>query len=170
MGAAYCMGRSRLVSVCVQPVIVWDISLPSAYCACRHVNNVRYVRFFESGRIKWMTVLGHKIGGPSAAEALLKGKGIALILKSIEVKFRRPVTFPDTLLVAYRPRPPSSAASAKTDPASFHLTASAYSLSQRAFVAHSNEEMVWYDYDKLKKCDPGEKVRDAVWSMIKKQS
>lgn len=62
-----------------------------------HLHFLLHCTIATQGRIKWMSVLGHKIGGPSAVEALLKGKGIALILKSIEVRFRRPVTYPDTV-------------------------------------------------------------------------
>jgi len=40
------------------------------------------------------------------------------------------------------------------DPATFQVAASAYSLAQEAFVAHSKESLVWYDYEKLKKCQP----------------
>ncbi|KAG5640806.1 hypothetical protein DXG03_006960 [Asterophora parasitica] len=128
----------------------------------QHVNNVRYIRFFESSRIKWMMSLGHELGGQSKAEAMIKGQGISLILKSIDVRFRRPVTYPDTLLVGYRPkRPPPSAE--VHDHATFGVTASAYSLAQRAIVATSNEALVWYDYDNLRKCDPGEDVRSVVW-------
>lgn len=47
-----------------------------------------------------MTSLGHELGGPEKAEAMLKGQGVSLILKSIEVKFRRPVTYPDTVRVS----------------------------------------------------------------------
>ncbi|GLB41567.1 putative thioesterase-like superfamily protein [Lyophyllum shimeji] len=128
----------------------------------QHVNNVRYIRFFESSRIKWMMSLGHELGGPSKAEAMIRGQGISLILKSIDVRFRRPVTYPDTLLVGYKPKQPPPSAE-NNDPATFNVTASAYSLAQRAFVATSNEALVWYDYDKLKKCDPGEEVRSVVW-------
>ncbi|KAF9016182.1 hypothetical protein BDZ89DRAFT_1022942, partial [Hymenopellis radicata] len=76
-------------------------------------------------------------GGASAADSLIRGQGVSLILKSIQVQFRRPVTYPDT------------------DPSILHLRASAYSLNQRAFVAHTDEVVVWYDYDKLRKCVPG---------------
>jgi acyl-CoA thioesterase FadM len=41
--------------------------------------------------------LGREIGGPDKANALIKAQGVSLILKSIAVKFRRPVTYPDTV-------------------------------------------------------------------------
>ncbi|KAJ7582271.1 Thioesterase/thiol ester dehydrase-isomerase [Mycena floridula] len=126
----------------------------------QHVNNVRYVRFFESSRIGWMRQLGQHLGGPSQADNMVRGKGISLILKSIAVRFRRPVLFPDTLLVAHRAIP---APESDQDPASLYLTASAFSLNQQAFVAHADEVTVWYDYDTLKKADPSERYRQAVF-------
>ncbi|KAK2467338.1 hypothetical protein APHAL10511_000573 [Amanita phalloides] len=122
----------------------------------QHVNNVRYVQFFESSRIQWMTSLGVELGGPQRAQDMIKAKGVSLILKSIAVQFRRPVTYPDTLLIGYRPIAPS----VEDDPAALPVMAKAYSLAQQAFVANSNEVLVWYDYDKLKKCDPGNRINN----------
>jgi len=107
--------------------------------------------------------LGMELGGRDKAEAMVKGKGISLILKSIEVRFRRPVTYPDTLLVGYRPKLPNHAVPANEDPSTFTVTAAAYSLTQRAVVATSNEALVWYDYDRLKKCYPGDEMRSVVF-------
>jgi hypothetical protein len=53
------------------------------------------------------------------------------------------------------------------DPAALHFRASAYSLAQQAFVAHSEEITVWYDYDQLKKRVPDEKVLQAVTAQIR---
>ena len=44
-----------------------------------------------------MMKLGDEIGGPEKALAMVKGQGISLILKSLSIKFKRPVTFPDTV-------------------------------------------------------------------------
>ncbi|THU85493.1 Thioesterase/thiol ester dehydrase-isomerase [Dendrothele bispora CBS 962.96] len=138
-----------------QQVVEWG-----DHDAFQHVNNVRYVRYFENSRINWMTCLGNRLGGPAKADALLKGKGISLIMKSIEVKYRRPVTFPDTLLISHRPtKSPNDA----LDPATCRLSSSAYSVRQQAFVAHCNESVVWYDYDNLRKCFPGQEYIDAMW-------
>jgi hypothetical protein len=48
-----------------------------------------------------MTSLGHELGGPEKVAAMLKAQGVSLILKSIEVKFRRPVTYPDTVRLLF---------------------------------------------------------------------
>ncbi|PPQ70847.1 hypothetical protein CVT24_001054 [Panaeolus cyanescens] len=129
----------------------------------QHVNNVRYIRFFESARIHWMTSLGEQLGGPEKAKAMIRGKGVSLILKSIDVQFRRPVTFPDTLIIGYRPLPPANDAESSS---TFHVVASAYSLAQKAFVAHSKEALVWYDYDRLRKCEPGEREKEVLKSRV----
>ncbi|KAF9026323.1 hypothetical protein BDZ89DRAFT_987967 [Hymenopellis radicata] len=101
-----------------------------------------------------MRYLGYRLGGASAADSLIRGQGVSLILKSIQVQFRRPVTYPDTLLIAHRPveTPSPSDPNHFKDPSILHLRASAYSLNQRAYVAHTDEVVVWYDYDKLRKC------------------
>ena len=41
--------------------------------------------------------MGDELGGPSRGKAMMNGQGISLILKSIELLFRRPVTYPDTV-------------------------------------------------------------------------
>ena len=46
--------------------------------------------------------MGDELGGPSRGKAMMNGQGISLILKSIELQFRRPVTYPDTVS-AYNP-------------------------------------------------------------------
>jgi len=135
--------------------------------AFQHVYNVRYARFFESSRIKWMISMGDELGGPSRGKAMMNGQGISLILKSIELRFRRPVTYPDTLLIGYRPLalPPTTG----QDTSTFHAAASAYSLAQKSFVTHSTDTLVWYDYDKLKRCDPGERAWQVLRGRMAKE-
>lgn len=57
-----------------------------------HVNNVAYYRYAESARISHMRALGLM----DAREDLLT------ILASSSMQYRRPVTYPDTLLIAVR--------------------------------------------------------------------
>ena len=38
----------------------------------------------------------------------------------------------------------------------------AYSYAQRKIVTESDSVLVWYDYDKLAKCDPGEDIRRVL--------
>ncbi|KAF9068414.1 hypothetical protein BDP27DRAFT_1364136 [Rhodocollybia butyracea] len=163
-------GRTKLAEAGFHRPSIWE--QPVAWGdqdPFQHVNNVRYVRYFESSRIHWMVHLGQRLGGPSKAEALLKGKGISLIIKSLNINYRRPVTYPDTLLISHKPIQPELSPNSQQegvkppDPAVLLLTSSAFSVTQQAFVAHCSEALVWYDYERLRKCIPGKEYFDAVW-------
>ena len=130
---------------------------------------------------------------PEKAEAMIKGKGISLILKSISLNYKRPVTYPDTLLIAHKPHygplaaathtetgplasrvsPDSTAATSTHERTSghnyprvpkthFHVLAVAWSYKQRRIVTESDSVCVWYDYDRLTKCNPGEEARKVL--------
>lgn len=59
------------------------------------------VRFFESSRIRWISSIGEEVGGQAQADAFLRARGVSFILKSIEVNFRKPVQYPDTVSLAH---------------------------------------------------------------------
>ena len=136
-----------------------------------------------------MMSLGEEIGGPAKAQAMVKGQGVSLILKSISLNYKRPVTYPDTLLIAHKPHFGSALAAAHTEtgPAAsqvppvsskdaveteergrklakthFHVLAVAWSYAQRRIVTESDSVLVWYDYDKLAKCNPGDDARRVL--------
>ena len=44
-----------------------------------------------------MMSLGDELGGPERAKAMINAQGVSLILKSIEVQYKRIVTYPDTV-------------------------------------------------------------------------
>lgn len=157
------------------------VRISSTLLSHYYADRPRAVRFFESGRIKWMRSLGHEIGGQEKADAMVRGKGVSLILKSVSLNYKRPVTYPDTLLIAHKPHvgslhaashtqegPGSSHVSARPSDAyklaktHFHCLAVAWSYSQRRIVTESDSILVWYDYDKLAKCNPGEAVLQAL--------
>jgi len=125
----------------------------------RHVNNVRYLRYLESARIQWMRSLALDLGGPDRANDMISGKGISLILKEISLKFRRPVLYPDTLLIAHRPHNPH--------PTHFGCAAAIWSYAQRTIVTTSDSTLTWYDYDRLKKCDPGPEAHAVLAKRIR---
>jgi acyl-CoA thioesterase FadM len=68
-----------------------------------HVNNARYITFFETGRMQFIQALLPELE-PGSEDWLVKGKpgGPGVILGSISARYKRPVMFPDTLLVAHR--------------------------------------------------------------------
>lgn len=120
----------------------------------RHLNNVRYVRFFESGRMRLTERLGEEVGGPKMAKDMMEGRGVSIILKSIDVRFKRPVTYPDTLMIAHKPH--------SFTPTQFTLACLAYSYAQKAPVCTAEAVCVWYDYDVWKKCEPPEALVEAL--------
>jgi len=128
-----------------------------------------------------MVSIGLELGGPSKAESMLKARGVGFILKYMDVRYKRPVIYPDTvrysflvlphqfslarphtlivhaqLLIAHKP----SISSSRTE---INPHAAAYSYAQSAIVAESNSIIVWYDYNTLKKCDPGAEA----WAVVK---
>ncbi|KAG0691960.1 hypothetical protein DFH29DRAFT_883340 [Suillus ampliporus] len=111
------------------------------------------------GYVMWCMAIGKALGGEERVKAILAGQGVSFILKSVNVNFKRPVTFPDTLLIGHKPMISSS----RTH---FTLNSVLYSYSQQAVVANSDSVLVWYDYDNLKKCDPG----DGAWRILKAAS
>ncbi|KAG9047527.1 hypothetical protein FS837_002051 [Tulasnella sp. UAMH 9824] len=111
------------------------------------------VRFIESGRMKYFSELAKSLS-PESAKNMLEGKGKSIILKKIAVNFKRPVVYPDTLLVSHRPH--------SLEPTRFHLSTSLYSFSQQAEVASSDSICVWYDYDTLKKCEAPTDIGNLV--------
>ncbi|EIW59770.1 Thioesterase/thiol ester dehydrase-isomerase [Trametes versicolor FP-101664 SS1] len=166
-------GRATLAALGYDPDSFWEQPVVwGDHDSFQHVNNVRYLRFFESGRIHWMRALGAELGGPARADAMIKGKGVSLILKSVSLEYRRPVVFPDTLLVAHKPHPGPLYTSSKVDSPEvrtrrqakthFHVMGAIWSYAQRKIVTESDSVLVWYDYDKLAKCDPGEEARAVI--------
>lgn len=165
--------RATLTKLGYDPTSFWEQKVVwGDHDAFQHVNNVRYIRFFESSRIEWMVSLGEEIGGASRAEDMLAGRGVSLILKSISVDYKRPVVYPDTLLVAHKPHagPLRSSSdvhspdvtSRKLPRTHFHVMGAVYSYAQRRIVTECDSVLVWYDYNKLAKCDPGKEAQQAL--------
>jgi hypothetical protein len=55
------------------------------------------VRFIEAGRIRWISSIGEELGGQAQVDAFLRAQGVSFILKSININFRKPVQYPDTV-------------------------------------------------------------------------
>ncbi|KAG8835565.1 hypothetical protein FRC17_002485 [Serendipita sp. 399] len=91
--------------------------------------------------MRWLKELAIQAGGEEAAENLVRGRGISLILKKIDLDFK--------LLIAHKFMPVAS------DPAHLLMHAIAYSNAQQRVVTESTATCVWYDYDRLKKAAQG---------------
>jgi acyl-CoA thioester hydrolase len=62
--------------------------------AFQHVNNIVYLRYFESGRMAYFERLNFM--------EFMEKTGIGPILASIQCKFKIPLTYPDTVLIGTR--------------------------------------------------------------------
>ncbi len=71
-----------------QPVAWGDMD------ALGHVNNAVYFRYMESARVAFLLWAG--------IDRLRLGQGPGVILQSAQCRFRRPVVYPDTLLISSR--------------------------------------------------------------------
>jgi acyl-CoA thioester hydrolase len=76
------------------PVIVTQAVIWGEMDAYRHVNNVVYFRYFENARLEYV----RRIEWP----ALEKATGIGPILHSTQARFRRALTYPDTIFIGAR--------------------------------------------------------------------
>jgi acyl-CoA thioester hydrolase len=76
------------------PVIVEQAVVWGEMDAYKHVNNVVYFRYFENARLEYIRWLDW-----AAFEA---ATGIGPILHSTSARFRKPLTYPDTIAIGAR--------------------------------------------------------------------
>lgn len=76
------------------PVIVTQAVLWGEMDAYQHVNNVAYFRYFENGRLEYIRRIGwFRIEAET---------GVGPILASTQARFRRALTYPDTIHIGTR--------------------------------------------------------------------
>ncbi|RYP77229.1 hypothetical protein DL771_001278 [Monosporascus sp. 5C6A] len=73
---------------------------------------------------------------------LMKVRGIGVIVKTSTLDIKRPVSYPDSIIVANRID--------EVKPDRYHVTTTMWSLRQQAPVAESNGWVVFFDYSKGK--------------------
>lgn len=105
------------------------------------VNNAHYIRWFETARMRWIERVTSTMR-PELRDNLALGRGVGIILASTYCRYRRPVTYPDTVVIGSAPYPLR-----RRD--RFVIKEVAYSVNQRAMVAEADFDCVGYDYDKL---------------------
>ena len=108
-----------------------------------------YVRFAESGRCNWIRNHGRHVHHPSHRsrwEELLTPRSMGLILKSITVDFKLPITWPDRISVYHklRTRPDETTQSLVLDVVIM-------SEAKQRPAARCLEDVVVYDYRAGKK-------------------
>lgn len=120
----------------------------------QHVNNVTYVRYAESARVNWATNFGLHIDPENGHKwkQLMTPKAVGLILKSIRVDYKFPMTYPDRVSVFHKLRH-APFPSPSHDASSFLLDVLILSEREQRPAARCFEELVVYDYRKGKKVD-----------------
>ena len=92
---------------------------------------------------------------------LALGRGVGVILASTYCRYRRPVTYPDMIIIGQAPLPMH-----RRDRAIIRSTA--YSAAQRNVVAEADFDCVAYDYDRLCKATFPEELKQAMEAWVYK--
>lgn len=100
--------------------------------ALGHVNNAVFFRYMESARVAILLWLG--------IDRLKMESGLGVILQSATCRFRRPVVYPDTLLISSRIE--------SIEPDRFTLAHDLTSKATGEVVAIGHGIIVAYDYSK----------------------
>lgn len=107
-----------------------------------HVNNVQYVRWAESGRCSWTRKYGKfDPANRHLWEEILTPRNVGLILKSIKVDFKFPMTWPDKICVYHKLQ-----AEPNEQTASMGLEVMILSQNRQRPSAKCFEDVVVYDY------------------------
>jgi acyl-CoA thioester hydrolase len=112
----------------------------------RHVNHARYFTYFENARIRYLEIIGFR--------ELTETNQIGPILAGTQARYRRPVTYPDTVVIGAR------AAAVGKDRFTHE-----YRLISRAMgdvAAEGSALLVCYDYAAARKTPLPDAVRDAI--------
>ena len=111
--------------------------------AMNHVNHIKYFQFLEQVRVNWFFERYQLV--PSAVEAEINGVKTLPILARAEMFYKRPVTYPDSLLIGF-----SSQATNKPR-GDFKHTYIIYSTSQKQIVSTAELYLVAYDFTEKKR-------------------
>ena len=116
--------------------------------AMGHVNNVQYVRFCETGRTNWTRHIGDYFDPQNKKlwDQMLTSKSFGLILKSIKVDYKFPMTWPDKISVYHKIRIMPT----KSD-SSMLLDVLILSEGKQRAAARAEEDVAVYDYQAGKK-------------------
>jgi len=114
--------------------------------ALGHVNNVYYLKYFESARIHYFTKMGMSINPKDAGP----------ILAATECQYLKPITFPDRILVGAKVQ--------NFGNTSFLMEYGVWSRTLATIAARGSARIVYFDYVKQEKIP----VPDAFKEMVVK--
>ena len=123
------------------------ISLPVQWGdqdAFGHVNNVRFLRWFESSRIAYFRKCGIK----------LTAAGLGPILAAVHCNYRQQVRFPDTVIVGARVT--------GLGRSSINIEHKLWSDRLNAVATDGNSTVVIFDYQKQRPAPLSDEIRAAI--------
>lgn len=117
--------------------------------AAQHVNNLAYLKWFETARIDYFNHLGQDV--------VYNDEKPGFILAKQDVKYLFPVTYPDKVLVALK----------VTDVMEdrFNMHCKIFSLRHHRLVAIANGLIVSYDYHQATKVPIPEEVKERIFKL-----
>jgi acyl-CoA thioester hydrolase len=115
----------------------------------RHVNHAVYFRYFEGARIAYLGRIGFREIGA--------GQPVGPILASTEARYRRPVAYPDTVVVGAR------CTELREDRFVHHYRL--VSRSHGEVAAEGGGVLVAYDYERGSKTAIPESIRRAIGAL-----
>lgn len=128
------------------PVIVTQRVVWGEMDAYQHVNNVVYFRYFENARLEYINALDWF--------KYEEETGVGPILAATQARFRRPLTYPDTISIGARLH--------ALERDRFHLEHKIVSHTQLAVVTEGQGTIVTYNYAEGKKVNVPEELRRRI--------
>lgn len=145
---------------CITPIdVLWG-----SQDAFQHVNNVVYSRWCEQSRIHTFesfiqfAIHNQLVSNTKQLKQFMSTRSIGPILKSITIKYRSPVVYPDTVIMG------SAISSVQFDRMSMQHRI--ISIQQNAIVADANDTIVTYDYINKCKSDMPNDIYNALQQYI----
>lgn len=111
-----------------------------------HVNNTVYFKYFETARLAYFNEVG-------VMEDMQKD-GLGPILAETSCRFKRPLKFPDTVIVG--------ASVLENQPYGFLMQYGVYSLQQQTITSVGTGRIVMVDYHTGQKVKPSEKLMTLI--------
>lgn len=123
--------------------------------AYQHVNNLAYLRYFESARVLYFDEAG--------VSAYMSQASIGPILHSTYCRYRIPLTYPDTIVATAR------VDFQKMEEDRFVMYHAVYSRQHKKFAAEGEGTIVFVDYKTGKKAAIPDQIRRNVEALEQRQ-
>lgn len=124
--------------------------------AAQHVNNVIYLRWFESARVEYFEMIQAFMDFTGEAE-------LGIILAETYCRYKMPVTYPDTVVAAVRVLPDT------LDEFSFRMQYVIVSKTHQRIAAEGWTRIVCYDYRQKSKAPIPEAIKEKILQIEQKE-